>query len=68
MVLREGIVHKYDVIRVCVRYCGLYVIDCVRYCGLYVIDCVRYCGLYVIELCQLFAADRCADLFEPTPL
>ena len=45
-VVREGIVSKCDVIRVC----------------------VRYYELYVIELCQLFAADLYAELFEPTHL
>ena len=45
-VVREDIVHKCDVIRVC----------------------VRYYEIYVVELCQLFAADPYAELFEPTPL
>jgi len=30
--------------------------------------CERYYTIYVTELCQLFAADLYAELFEPTPL
>ena len=33
-----------------------------------IIVCERYYEIYVLELCQLFAADLYAELFEPTPL
>ena len=33
-----------------------------------IIVCERYYEIYVLELCQLFAADLYAELFEPTLL